>query len=98
MSHRTQSPASPALAALFATDDAMPEAWHSVAVYTLGGYAVVLLDSPEAWTAWVVALQERQEGPVAAQAGLYVRTAEGCVCGCPVMLVTGDLPEALVAA
>lgn len=94
----TQGLLSAALAALFATDDAMPESEHSIAVYTHLGVAVVLLDTVAAWAAWVVALQARHEGPVSAQAGLHVTTAEGCVCGCPVMLVTGDYVPSAVAA
>lgn len=86
----TQSPTGLALAALFETDDAMPEADRSVDVYVRDGVAVVLLDTVAAWAAWVLALKARREGPVSAQASLHVTTAEGRVCGCPVILVTGD--------
>ena len=82
--------AAAALAALFDTEDAMPAARQPVAMFLREGTLVVLLGSTEAWAAWVIALQERHEGPVPAQAGIHVATAEGCVCGCPVMLVSGD--------
>ena len=67
-------------------------------MYAHDGTVVVLLDSVRIWSAWVVALQDRHEGPVSAQAGIHVMTAEGCVCGCPVMLVTGDCSPSVRAA
>jgi hypothetical protein len=94
----TQSPEGPALAALFATDDAMPEALHATVVYTQNGTAVVLVDDLDVWAAWIVAMDSLPGVHMSAQVGRHFSLAEGCVCGCPVMLVAGDLSEAQVAA
>lgn len=92
------SPASRALAALFAADDGMPESCHAVALFDRPNIVVVLLDSAEAWAAWVVAVQELTGDHVCAQAGIHVATAEAVVCGCPVMVLRGELPEQVMAA
>lgn len=89
-SQPTESPASAALAALFETDDAMPEGRHAAVVYTQNGTPVVLVDDLDVWAAWIVAMDAIPGVQMSAQVGRHVSLAEGCVCGCPVLLVSGD--------
>lgn len=94
----TQEPLSAALKALCKTDAEMPEALHAASVYTEHGTAVALLDDLDVWSAWIVALDALPGVCMQAQVGRHYSTAEGCVCGCPVMLVTGDYVPSAVAA
>lgn len=92
----TQSPAAAALAALFATDDALPEAWKSAALIDRTTDVVVLLDTVEAWSAWTVLLDHGCN--YAAHVSEHLMTAQCVVAGVPVLVVKGDLLAEQVAA
>jgi hypothetical protein len=81
-----KSNASTALAALFATDDLMPEAYRAAALVDGASELTVLLDSVEAWAAWTVLLDHDCYG---ARVSERLMTAHCLVAGVPVLVVKG---------
>lgn len=89
------SPAGRALAVLMTIEDSLPD--HESVLFVRDGVVVVLVDDFTAFSTWVIAMQERHENPVAAQADVHLSTAETRVCGCPVCVLRGEFfPESLL--
>lgn len=93
---RSISPAGRALAVLMTIEDSLPV--HESVLFVRDGVVVVLVDGFTAFAEWVVALQERHEERVSAQADVHLSTVETRVCGCPVCVLRGEFfPESLLA-
>jgi hypothetical protein len=92
----TQTPASAALAALFATDDAMPEMWQAAHVLDRTTDVIVLLDTLEAWAAWTVILDHGCN--FQAHVSEHLKTAQCVVADFPVLVLMGDMAETVCAA
>jgi hypothetical protein len=93
------SPAGRALLALLEADSHLPEIWQATELVERRGTVVVLVDTIEAWSAWVVALYDRADQLPDALVLDHVATASATVHHFPVTVVRGDrLPECGVAA
>lgn len=93
----TQTPASEALGLLLAIESALPEALQSSLMFDRQNVTVVLVESVDAWKAWTFRLISLR-CEVESHLGDSLLWAQAVVASREVLILRGDLPEAVLAA